>query len=303
MAYSQLLPFHRRMLADLESSKLDSLTGNIDWDSLDDADDRTATSSGKTGADSGHGNPARRAFEGQGHSYDVDKLEARDLFEISDKLTESSPLRKRRRNQERTETGLSATNINGHLASDDDEISSPPPSQPLPLSSSPGSFQFPQPAPVELDTNADFLMIAARGLAQRQIMLTYIKLLSHPEHLVFLINENQQELEAIREDLLKAREQDERDCVDPGLWGDPSYFKIVTTETMTTVNERCLMAHIAHLSSRNNLSQLLSVIRRIEAYLSGGVLATTSRILVADLLNDVVPVHLCQGFLVARAER
>ncbi|KXS17050.1 hypothetical protein M427DRAFT_154157 [Gonapodya prolifera JEL478] len=66
--------------------------------------------------------------------------------------------------------------------------------------------------------------------------------------------------------------------VDPNLWGNPDYFKIVTTETMKSVNDR------------------------VEAYLEGGVLATTSWILLADFLNEVVPVHLYQGFLVARAE-
>lgn len=50
------------------------------------------------------------------------------------------------------------------------------------------------------------------------------------------------------------------------------------------------------------LNSTFSTFRR-ELYLSGGLFSVTSRILVVDILQDIIPTDLITGILVLHAER
>ncbi|KAG0242467.1 hypothetical protein BGW41_004035 [Actinomortierella wolfii] len=110
----------------------------------------------------------------------------------------------------------------------------------------------------------DALLIMARGLGLRSIMSAFIQIYCQAQSLVLLVNTSSDEETALRDTLsFEARQS--------------SHFKSITSE--------------------------LNAAERAEIYRCGGVLAITSRILLADILNDVLPTHLVTGLLVANAHR
>ncbi|KAF9164315.1 hypothetical protein DFQ26_001598 [Actinomortierella ambigua] len=110
----------------------------------------------------------------------------------------------------------------------------------------------------------DALLIMARGLGLRSIMSAFIQIYCQAQSLVLLVNTSSDEETALRDTLpFEARQS--------------SHFKSITSE--------------------------LNASERAEIYRCGGVLAITSRILLADILNDVLPTHLVTGLLVANAHR
>lgn len=107
-------------------------------------------------------------------------------------------------------------------------------------------------------TESDGLVVMARGLGTRQVLLTLLKIHANPKNLVLLLNTEKKDLQMLRDDLIEA-------ALETDIGGDnvPSImvdcFKEVNADTL--VQERASL------------------------YLSGGVIAVTSRILVVDMLN------------------
>ncbi|KAJ3298748.1 hypothetical protein HK104_010313 [Borealophlyctis nickersoniae] len=119
----------------------------------------------------------------------------------------------------------------------------------------------------------DGLLIVSKGLGLRHVILAFLQIHADPRNLVLLINTPAREVECLREDLM---------AVTAARGGDgeqvkPQMMRAINNET--PANERA------------------------ELYLSGGVLAITSRILVVDMLNKVLPLHLVTGIMVNHAHR
>ncbi|KAL1915153.1 uncharacterized protein VTP21DRAFT_7634 [Calcarisporiella thermophila] len=110
----------------------------------------------------------------------------------------------------------------------------------------------------------DGLLILARGLGLPSILCALLQIYSAPEHLVLLLNTNQEEETALREELAV------NGVKQPGL-------RVINNETPAS--------------------------ERSEIYKSGGILSITSRILIVDMLNKSIPTHIVSGILVNHAER
>lgn len=110
----------------------------------------------------------------------------------------------------------------------------------------------------------DGFLILSRGLGLRRIICALLKIYSHTNHLVILLNTPANEEIIIKEELA------EMGVRKPGL-------RVVNNEMGTK--------------------------ERSELYLSGGILSITSRILIVDLLTKRIPSYLITGILVNHAER
>ncbi|KAJ7591596.1 hypothetical protein C8J56DRAFT_935948 [Mycena floridula] len=115
------------------------------------------------------------------------------------------------------------------------------------------------------DPSTSDLLILARGLGLRRIICTLLKIYDSPQNLVLVVNASQEEETEIGEEL------GIMGCRKPGL-------RIVGYETGT---------------SRD----------RQDLYKRGGLISITSRILVVDMLQNDIPIHLITGILVLHAER
>ncbi|KAE9391336.1 hypothetical protein BT96DRAFT_781193, partial [Gymnopus androsaceus JB14] len=109
------------------------------------------------------------------------------------------------------------------------------------------------------------LLVLARGLGLRRVVCTLLKIYDSPQNLVLLVNATQEEETEIGEEL------GIMGCRKPGL-------RVVGYETGT---------------SRD----------RQDLYKAGGLIAVTSRILVVDMLQNIVPIDLITGIMVMHAER
>ncbi|KAI8925204.1 hypothetical protein BC831DRAFT_462186 [Entophlyctis helioformis] len=126
-------------------------------------------------------------------------------------------------------------------------------------------------------STGDGLLVTARGLGLQRILSTLIQIHTDPHTLVLLINTPVHEALRLWRDV---RAAGERLGVLDGTSGDrvrPELFRIVNNETPART--------------------------RADMYLAGGVLSISSQILVLDMLNKVVPVHLVTGILVNHAHR
>ncbi|EKM77091.1 hypothetical protein AGABI1DRAFT_122321 [Agaricus bisporus var. burnettii JB137-S8] len=108
------------------------------------------------------------------------------------------------------------------------------------------------------------LLILARGLGLRRIICTLMKIYDSNKNLILLVNATQEEESAIGEEL------GIMGCRRPGL-------RVIGYETSS--------------KDRQNL------------YKQGGLMSVTSRILVVDMLQNDIPVHLITGMLILHAER
>ncbi|KAH0445910.1 hypothetical protein IEQ34_025254 [Dendrobium chrysotoxum] len=118
-----------------------------------------------------------------------------------------------------------------------------------------------------LDSDADdpdALIVMARGLGLRTIVASMLRLYDGPSHLVVVVNASTEEERGLREEL--------------------------TTMGVRKPGLRC----VGH---ETNAKQ------RREQYLSGGLFSVTSRILVVDILQDIIPTELITGIVVMHAER
>ncbi|KAF9075743.1 hypothetical protein BDP27DRAFT_953568 [Rhodocollybia butyracea] len=109
------------------------------------------------------------------------------------------------------------------------------------------------------------LLVLARGLGLRRIICTLLKIYDSPQNLVLVINATQEEETEIGEEL------GIMGCRKPGL-------RVVGYETGT---------------SRD----------RQDLYKGGGLIAVTLRILIVDMLQNIVPIDLITGIMVMHAEK
>ncbi|KAJ3212155.1 hypothetical protein HDU67_003991 [Dinochytrium kinnereticum] len=124
---------------------------------------------------------------------------------------------------------------------------------------------------------SDGFLVIAKGLGIRSVLTSFLNIHLDKRNLVFLINTPTKELEALKEDIVAAavalgREQDGSDVM-----VDPECFHIINNETLAP--------------------------ERSSIYVGGGLVAATSRILVVDMLNGTVPMHLVTGILVNHAHK
>ncbi|CAG8572220.1 8330_t:CDS:2, partial [Racocetra persica] len=110
----------------------------------------------------------------------------------------------------------------------------------------------------------DGFLILSRGLGLRRIICALLKIYSHTNHLVILLNTPAHEEIIIKEELAEIGVRK------PGL-------RVVNNE--------------------------IGIKERSELYLSGGIISVTSRILIVDLLTKRIPSYLITGILVNHAER
>ncbi|CAG8468790.1 14528_t:CDS:10 [Cetraspora pellucida] len=110
----------------------------------------------------------------------------------------------------------------------------------------------------------DGFLILGRGLGLRHIICALLKIYSHTNHLVILLNTPAHEEIIIKEELAEIGVRK------PGL-------RVVNNE--------------------------MGIKERSELYLSGGIMSITSRILIVDLLTKRIPSYLITGILVNHAER
>ncbi|KAJ3561892.1 hypothetical protein NP233_g9913 [Leucocoprinus birnbaumii] len=114
------------------------------------------------------------------------------------------------------------------------------------------------------DTATSDLLVLARGLGLRRLICTLMKIYDSNKNLVLLVNASPEEESAIGEELGIIG------CRRPGL-------RVVGYETPSR--------------------------ERQELYKQGGLISVTSRILVVDMLQGDIPVHLITGMLILHAER
>ncbi|KAI9188705.1 DNA repair protein RAD16 [Blastocladiella emersonii ATCC 22665] len=110
------------------------------------------------------------------------------------------------------------------------------------------------------------LVVIARGLGCTQIIRFFVETFAKPTCLVFVL--------------------------DAGRKSTAPDAAIVDVD-----GTGMLRAHVHVVTAETNAQQ------RQQSYLKGGVFLVTPQILVADMLNNVVPIHLITGFLIRNAER
>jgi DNA excision repair protein ERCC-4 len=116
------------------------------------------------------------------------------------------------------------------------------------------------------------LLILGKGLGLERVLLTFLRIHTNPRNLILLLNASDIELNCLKKEL---------ETVSDGLGTDHESesvdnLKIINNETPAK--------------------------DRASLYYEGGVVAITSRILVVDILNHVIPTDLVGGILVYRAE-
>ncbi|ORY53589.1 hypothetical protein BCR33DRAFT_710984 [Rhizoclosmatium globosum] len=134
--------------------------------------------------------------------------------------------------------------------------------------------------PLSVDKEAsDGMLVAARGLGlQRQVLVQFIRAHATPANLVFLLGASAIEATA--------------------LFAESSSSPSATSTTSTSsTSASASAAHMALVAAETPAPI------RTRRYLAGGVVAATPRILVVDLLNGVVPLHLVTGVIVCHAHR
>jgi DNA excision repair protein ERCC-4 len=116
------------------------------------------------------------------------------------------------------------------------------------------------------------LLILGKGLGLERVLLTFLRIHANPRNLILLLNASEIELSCLRKEL-----ESKSDDIEPDHDSDITLnLKIINNETPAK--------------------------DRASLYYEGGVLAITSRILVVDILNHVIPVDLVGGILVYHAE-
>ncbi|KAJ2696761.1 DNA repair protein RAD16 [Coemansia sp. IMI 209128] len=113
----------------------------------------------------------------------------------------------------------------------------------------------------------DALCIVARGLGLRRVVAEFCRICATPQALVFLLNASDTEEQALQQQLMALRSGHADACT----------LRVIKNETNPAA--------------------------RAQLYRQGGLISVTSRILVVDLLNDIVPIELVTGLIVLDANR
>ncbi|KAJ2827813.1 DNA repair protein RAD16 [Coemansia furcata] len=120
---------------------------------------------------------------------------------------------------------------------------------------------------VEALLDEDALCIVARGLGLRRVVAELCRICATPQALVFLLNASDADEQALQQQLMTLRSGHSDACT----------LRIIKNETNPAA--------------------------RAQVYRQGGLISVTSRILVVDLLNDIVPIELVTGLIVLDASR
>ncbi|KAJ2056197.1 DNA repair protein RAD16 [Coemansia sp. S146] len=113
----------------------------------------------------------------------------------------------------------------------------------------------------------DALCIVARGLGLRRVVAELCRICATPQALVFLLNASDTDEQALQQQLMALHSGHADACA----------LRIIKNETNPAA--------------------------RAQLYRQGGLISVTSRILIVDLLNDIVPIELVTGLLVLDASR
>ena len=119
-----------------------------------------------------------------------------------------------------------------------------------------------------IESNSDGLLILCKGLDLESILISFVKVYCVPQSLVLLLNCFHTDILAIEYALKKHFSATKV---------HPELFRTVTSDTPSAA--------------------------RSALYLTGGVFSISSQILVLDILNGVIPMHLVSGLLVNHAHR
>ncbi|KAJ2823656.1 DNA repair protein RAD16, partial [Coemansia erecta] len=115
----------------------------------------------------------------------------------------------------------------------------------------------------------DALCVVARGLGLNRILAELARICATPRALVFLLNASDQDEDDLRHYFMQMRSGEAAD--------EAAAVQIIKNET--------------------------NAVQRAQVYRQGGLISATSRILIVDLLNDVVPLELVTGVIVHNASR
>ncbi|KAJ1732067.1 DNA repair protein RAD16 [Coemansia biformis] len=115
----------------------------------------------------------------------------------------------------------------------------------------------------------DALCVVARGLGLNRILAELARVCATPRALVFLVNCSEQDEDDLQHHFMQMRSGENAN--------EATELRIVKNETNATA--------------------------RGQLYRRGGLISVTSRILIVDLLNEVVPVELVTGVIVHNASR
>ncbi|KAI8825717.1 uncharacterized protein EV422DRAFT_563548 [Fimicolochytrium jonesii] len=132
-------------------------------------------------------------------------------------------------------------------------------------------------APQGSEGKGDGLLIAAKGLGLRNVLLAFLQIYADPRGLVLLLNTPSREVQVLKEDLMNITASRDAITDEEGGPVHPNLFRSINNETQAS--------------------------ERSELYLTGGVLSVTSRILIVDMLNKVVPFDKVLGIIVNHAHR
>ena len=119
------------------------------------------------------------------------------------------------------------------------------------------------------------LMIFGRGLGLERILNSMLSIHLQPHNLVLLLNVKETEFMAIRKDL------------------EADSLASRTDDALERI----------HMNLLNLIDNSTPAKDRTQIYLNGGVISVTSRILVVDILNGVIPTNLITGIIINHAER
>jgi len=122
----------------------------------------------------------------------------------------------------------------------------------------------------------DALLLMGRGLGVERVMLYFMLMHATPTSLVVLLNATAEDVDFFNTELVRM---------------SSSSF------VSESGNERVSRPLIVNVNSEMTQTD------RKSAYLKGGLFAVTSRVLVMDLLLEVIPVQMVTGIVVAHADQ
>ncbi|OLY78857.1 DNA repair protein rad16 [Smittium mucronatum] len=142
----------------------------------------------------------------------------------------------------------------------------------------------------------DALCILGEGLGHQRILLELVRICATENTLVFLLNCDSDEEDRIRQGLLELKSGEE--SMIPIL-------NIIKNDTLSSQRFKLYFIFYKSLFVFINfnfcLNNYFCIRIRSKMYLKGGIISVTSRILLVDMLNNIVPLQLVTGILVNNA--
>ena len=132
------------------------------------------------------------------------------------------------------------------------------------------------------------------GLGLEKVINSMITIYAHPSSLVLILNNNPFESLAIKKALEEAKDRNQEEASGSS---DPQAQNL--NDASTGIRNSIIIdpEYLKEVDADINAKD------RANLYLRGGVLAVSSRILVVDLLNKVIPVEKIRGIIINHADR